>query len=178
MRAIERVSVEYRNLQDAEKIDAERIERAAEIAILVIGKAPPVLLGNVADRDRLVVGVGDVVAELDGAVGVIDVAQAIEARIERADEAAFRIVDGRREPALGVVAELVVHRQLAEIAPDRRRHVNENEREQDVDDRRRQDVAQGAEFRIESDGCHQPAHDAPRHPQAEIAERGQKPQKM
>ena len=119
-----------RDFQDAEEVDAEWIEQAAEIAILVIGQALPVVLGHLADGDRLVIGVGDVVAELDGAVGVVDVAQAIEARIERADEVAFGIVDGRRQPALGVVAKLVVHRQLADVAPDRRHHVDEKQREQ------------------------------------------------
>ena len=166
-----------RDFKDAKEVDAEWIERTSEIAILVIGKAAPVLLGNIADGDRLMVGVGDVVAQLDGAVGVVDVAQAIEARIERADKISFGIVDGRRQPALGVVAKLIVHRQLADVAPDRRRDVDEKQREQRVDHCCRQHVAQRSEFRIESDGQHQPAHDAPRHRQAELAERGQMPQK-
>ena len=67
LRAIERVSVDVGDLQDADEVDAERIERAAEVAVLVIDEALPVLLGHLADGDRLVVGVGDVVAELDGA---------------------------------------------------------------------------------------------------------------
>ena len=98
------------------------------------------------------VGVGDVVAQLDSAVGVVDVAQAIEARIERADKISFGIVDGRRQPALGVVAKLIVHRQLAEVAPDRRRHVNEKQREQRVCHSSCQHVAQRSEFWVESDG--------------------------
>ena len=60
------------------------------------------------------VGVGDVAAERDGRVRVVDVALAVEARIEGADEIAAGIVDGGREPALGVVAQLVGE----EVLPD------------------------------------------------------------
>ncbi len=165
-----------RDLENADEIDAERIERAAEVAVLVIGEATPVLLGHFAHGDRLVVGVGDVVAEGDGAVGIIDVAQAIEARIEGADEVASGIVDRCRQPALGVIAKPVVHRKLADVASDRGCDINKKQREEEVEHSRGGDVTQRPELGIESDRSHQPAHDAPRHPQAELAEGGQMPQ--
>ena len=97
--------MEKGNFEHADEVDPERIEQAAEVAVLVIDETLPIGLGHLAHRNRFVVRVGDVIAEIDGRAGVIDVAQAIEARIEGADEIALRVIDRGRKPALGVVAQ-------------------------------------------------------------------------
>ena len=125
------------------------LSSAAEVAVLVIDEALPVVLRHLAHGDRLVVGVGDVVAEVDGLARVVDVALAIEARVEGADEAAARIVDGGREPALGVVVQLVGERVVADDAADRRQHVDQQQGEGEIDDAGAGDVAQRAEARVE-----------------------------
>ena len=152
MRAIERVMVGQRNLENAGQIDAVGIEPAAEVAVLLEDQALPVMFGHILDGNGFVVGIGDIVAEFDGRVGVVDVAQAIEAGIEGADEIALGIVDGGREPAFGVVAQLVAHGGPAEDAPDGGDDVDEEERECDVDDRRGCHVTQGSQLGIERNG--------------------------
>ena len=96
-----------RDFKDAEQIYAVRVEPRAEIAVLVEQQALPVEFGHVADGYRLMVGVGSVVPDFDGVVGVVHVARAIEARIEGADEAAAAVVNGCRHPAFSVVFQLV-----------------------------------------------------------------------
>ncbi len=108
------------------------------------------------------VGVGDVVAEVDRLAGVVDVAQAIEARIEGADEVAARVVDGRRQPALGVVVQLFAQRVVADDAADGRQHVDEQQRERDVENGGAGDVAQRAEPRVESNPVQQQMQNAER----------------
>ena len=95
----------------------------------MIDEALPIVFWHLAHRDRLVVGIGDVVAEVDRLAGVVHVTQAIEARIEGADEVAARVVDGRRQPALGVVVQFFAQRVVAHDAADGRQHVDEQQRE-------------------------------------------------
>ena len=143
--AIERRQRRVGDLEHADEIDAVGIERPADVPVLVVDEALPVVLGHLAHGDRLVVGVGDVAAERDGRVRVVDVALAVEARIEGADEAAARIVDGGGEPALGVVAQLVGEEVLPDEPAQRRYHVDECQREGQVADGEGQHVAQRAE---------------------------------
>ena len=134
-----------RDLEDADEVDAVGVEQPADVAVLVMDEAAPVVLRHLAHRDRLVVGVGDVAADPDGGVRVIDVALAVEARVEGADEAAAGIVDGGREPALGVVAQLVGEEMLADDPPQRRDRIDQQQREQQVQHRRRHDMPERSE---------------------------------
>ena len=104
------------DLQDAVEVDPIGVQPSAEIPVLVIGQALPVGIRHVADRNGLVVGISGVVAEFDGQIRIIDVAQAIEARIEGTDESAGRIVDGRGEPPLGSVVQLLAGGATADDA--------------------------------------------------------------
>ncbi len=60
------------------------------------------------------VGIGGVVADVDGAVGVIDVTKTIEAGVEGAGEVSVAVVDRRRQPALGVIAQLIGEKVMAD----------------------------------------------------------------
>ena len=134
------------NFQDTVEVDAGWIEPGAEVAILVIGEALPVGFGHVADRDRLVVGVGHVVADFDGGLGVVDVAEAIEARVERADERPGIVVNGSRQPALARIAQFLPHGPVADVAPDRRHDVDQQDSEDHVADAEGDQMAQRAEL--------------------------------
>ena len=165
-----------RDFHDAREIDAERVERAAEVAILMEGEAAPILFRHLADRNGFVIGVRYVAAMRDRRVRVVHVAQAIEARIEGADEISLGIIDGGGEPALGVVAELLVHREVAQIAADGRCDVDQEESEEDVEKGGGEDVAQWPELRIESHAHHQPAQHRARQPENKFRESRQMPQ--
>jgi hypothetical protein len=84
-----------RDLQHTEKIDAVGVE----VPILVIEEAPPVVLGHFAHGDRFVIGVGDISAERNGGVRIVDIALAIKARVKGPDKRTPRVVDRGREPA-------------------------------------------------------------------------------
>ncbi len=151
------------DFQNAQEIDAVGIERGAEIAILVEQQALPVVFRHLAHGDRLVVGVRHVVAERDLAFRVVDVALAIEARIERADETAAAIVDGRRQPTLGVVAQLVGEEIVPHHAAHRRHHVDQRAREQRVQDCEARQMPQRGEVGQHRHG----EHDEPRRHEGE-----------
>lgn len=136
-----------RDLQYADEIDAVRVERAAEVAILVIDKASPVMLGHFAHRDRLVVGIGDVVPKRDGGVRKVDIALAIEARIKGADKRTTRVVDSGCKPAFGVVAQLVAQKMLPDQAAQRGHDIDEHEREGHVAGGKAKAMAQRPEAR-------------------------------
>ena len=101
----------------------------ADVAVLVIGQAAPIVLWHLAHGDRLVVGVGDVVAELDGHARIVHVALGIEARIEGADEIVGIVVDGGRQPALGGIADAIAQIGAARVGADRRDDIDQPERE-------------------------------------------------
>ena len=65
----------------------------------------------------------------------------------------------------------------AGIAADRRDDINQHQRENYIQHGKRRDVAQRAEFRIESDGAHRHAHNAARHNNQKLKECGRPPQK-
>ncbi len=160
-----------RDLEHAREIDAEGIEQAAEVLVLQEHEALPVMLRHLAHGDRLVVGVGDVVADIDGRARVVDVAQAIEARVEGADEVAVGVVDGGRQPALGVIAQLLAKRDLADEAANGRDDVDERHGEEDVEEHSAGDVAQRPETGIERHPVEQHAQETERqeHQQLERA---------
>jgi hypothetical protein len=92
-----------------------------------------------------VIRVGDVAAERDCCVRVVYVALAVEARVEGADEAAAGIVDGGREPALGIVAQLVGKEVLPDKPAHRGHGVDQHHGEGEIGDGERQRPAQRAE---------------------------------
>ena len=144
------------------------------MAVLVVDEALPVVLGHLAHGDRLVVGVGDVAVERDGRVRVVDVALAVEARIEGADEAAARVVHGRGQPPLGVVAQLVAEEVLPDEAAQRRDDVDERQREHEVADGEAETVAQRAEAGPGGEHEGEPAHDAKRQREQQLQRAKQK----
>ncbi len=135
-----------RNLEDAHEIDAVGVEETADMAVLVIDEAAPIVLGHLAHGDGFVIGVGDVAAELDRRVRVVDVALAVEARVESADEAAARVVDGGRQPSLGIVAQLVGEKMLTDDAAQGRDDVDEQQRECQIGHRGGHDMPEGPEI--------------------------------
>ena len=126
----------------------------------MIDEALPVVVRHLFDGNRLVIGIGHVIAKFDGGVSVINVAQAIEARVECADEIAFGIVKGGGEPAFGVIAEFISHRQLAGISAYRRDDVDEKEGKGDIAHGGHEHVPERPELRIERDGLHDQPHSA------------------
>ena len=79
------------------------------------------------------IGVRGIIPNLNDVICVVDIAQAIEAGVKGADEVAFGIVDGGCQPALGVIAELVVHGEAARVAADRRDDIDQHKSEQDIE---------------------------------------------
>jgi len=139
-------------LQYPKEIDAIGIEPGADVAVLVPGQAPPIPVGDLTHGDRLVIGIGGVGTHLDGTVGVIDVAAAIEPGVEGPDEITLSVVDRGREPAFRIVVQLVALQVMTDEAADWGDGVDEDQGEGDVGDGGSQQVPERAEARIERDG--------------------------
>jgi hypothetical protein len=85
------------------------------------------------------------------AVSVVHVAHAIEAGVKRAHEVVGAIIDGGRDPSLGIVTQLVGQDVLPGQAAQRCYDVDEEQREGDVADAAERQVTDRAKPGVEGD---------------------------